>query len=376
MDAIYLDHNASSPLPKEVIQAMLPWLEGGTGNPTSGHAFGVRCRDAVERARRETARLLGCHPIELYFTGGGTESNNMVIQGLARRFGRGHIVTSAIEHPAVLEVCRHLQGLGFELTMLPVDGEGRLDPADATAALRDETFLVTVMLANNEVGTLQPLREIAAAARERDILVHTDAAQAVGKCPVKVDELGVDLLTVAGHKLNAPKGVGALYVRSGVELPPLMFGAGHERGLRPGTENVLEIVGLGAASRRFEEQGDSIRETYRKLRDRFEDNLLRSIKGVRFNGPRENRLVNTASVSFEGVRVDDLLGRCPGVAASAGAACHADQALPSHVLEAMGFDLKRMLSTVRFSVGHGNTPEEMDRAVDALAQAVGETRGQ
>jgi cysteine desulfurase len=368
---IYLDHNASTPLAPEVKAAMLPWLDDATGNPSSGHALGQACRAAVEKARRQVAALLGCHPIEILFTGGGTESNNWVLQGLARRFGPCHVVVSAVEHPAILEVCRFLVTQDVETSILPVDEQCRTSVEDVSRALRPDTRLVSVMLANNETGALQPLTEIAALCRARGVLCHTDAAQAVGKIPVRVDELGVDLLSVAGHKLNAPKGVGALYLRHGVELPPLMHGAGHERGLRPGTENVLGIVGLGAAAERFSEDGERIRAEQARLRDHLETELRRRAPGLRVNCIDVPRLPNTSSVTIPGRRVDELLARCPELAASAGAACHADSTSPSHVLKAMGLSDADAASTVRLSCGLGNTAEEMIAAAEMLARAAG-----
>jgi cysteine desulfurase len=364
---IYLDHNASTPLAAEVKAALLPWLDGATGNPSSGHAFGQACRAAVETARRELASLLGCHPFEVLFTGGGTESNNWVLQGLARRFGPCHIVTSAVEHPAILEVCRFLASQGVETTLLPVDDQGRVRVEDAHRALRPDTRLLSVMLAQNETGVLQPVRELAALCRERGVLCHTDAAQALGKVSVDVDELGVDLLSVAGHKLNAPKGVGALYLRNGVALPPLLFGAGHERGLRPGTENVLGIVALGAAARLWQADGDGLRADMRRLRDRLEAELRARVPGLRIHGQQAERLPNTSSVYLPGLRVDDRLARCPELAASAGAACHADSSAPSHVLTAMGLPAEVAERTLRLSVGLGNTLEEMVAAAEMLA---------
>jgi cysteine desulfurase len=364
---IYLDHNASTPLAPPVKAALLPWLDGATGNPSSGHAFGQACKAAVEQARRELAALLGCHPFEVLFTSGGTESNNWVLQGLFRRFGPCHMVTSAVEHPAILEVLRWLAGNGVDVTILPVDGQGRVRVEDVESALRSDTRLVSLMLAQNETGVLQPVREVASLCRERGVLCHTDAAQAVGKIPVDVEELGVDLLSVAGHKLNAPKGVGALYLRNGVELPPLLFGAGHERGLRPGTENVLEVVALGAAARLWREDGDALRGEMRRLRDRLEAELRARVPGLRIHGEGAERLPNTSSVFLPGLRVDDRLARCPELAASAGAACHADNSAPSHVLTAMGLPAEVAERTLRLSVGLGNTEEEMVAAAQMLA---------
>lgn len=368
---IYLDHNASTPLAPEVRSAMLPWLDGAVGNPSSGHAFGQACRSAVDQARRQVATLLGCHPIEVYFTSGGTESNNWVLQGLARRFGACHLVVSAVEHPAILQVCQFLESQGVQVTQLPVDAQCRVSVEAVARALRPDTRLVSVMLAQNETGVLQPVQEIAELCRSRGVLCHSDAAQAVGKIPVRVDELGVDLLSVAGHKFNAPKGVGALVIRNGVQLPPLMHGAGHERGLRPGTENVLELVGLGTAAQRFQDEGEAWVRRQAELRDLLEAELLRRLPALRVNGEGAARLPNTSSVILPGPRVDELLHRCPELAASAGAACHADSATPSHVLKAMGLSEDAAAHTLRLSVGLGNTPDELVAAAEMLAKACG-----
>ncbi|MFV1959795.1 MAG: cysteine desulfurase family protein, partial [Planctomycetota bacterium] len=268
---IYLDHNATTPIDPAVAEAMLPFLHEHFGNPSSGHVFGHRTREAVENAREHVAALLGAAPEEIVFTSGGTESNNTVLKGVARAAGgrRGHFVTSAVEHPAVLEPCRALEREGFDVTVVPVDRCGRVDPQQVEDAIRDDTLLVSVMHANNEVGTIQPIREIAERAHARGVLVHTDAAQSVGKIPVGVDDLGVDFLSVAGHKLQAPKGVGALYVRRGREIPPLIHGATHEGGRRAGTENVLEIVGLGRAAQVAAREGERTTAHLRALRDRL-----------------------------------------------------------------------------------------------------------
>jgi cysteine desulfurase len=369
MKTIYMDHNASTPLLAEVIEAMKPFLEGQTGNPSSTHVWGLHCKAAVEKARREVASMLGCHFSELIFTSGGTESNNWVLQSLARKHPGSHMITTSIEHPAILKVCDWLETQGVQITRLAVNALGQVAVADVERAIRPETRLITVMLANNEVGSLQPLAAISQIAKERGILLHSDAAQAVGKTPVSVRELGVDFLSLAGHKFNAPKGVGALYIREGVDLPPLLFGAGHERGLRPGTENVLELVGLGCAARVFQEQCEQRLALYQSLRDHFCNSLKAQIPSIRINAESADRLPNTASITFQNVLVDDLFHACKEVAASAGAACHADHQEPSHVLAAMGFDEKEAASTARFSVGHGSCLEDVNDAVSALVKA-------
>jgi cysteine desulfurase len=375
---IYLDYNATTPIDPAVAEVMLPFLHRHFGNPSSSHPYGVAARQAVESARRQVADLIGARPEEILFTSGGSESNNTAIKGVASALrGRGrHVITSAIEHPAVIEPCQALEAEGFDVTYLPVDGLGHVDPGEVARAITPETTLITVMHANNEVGTVQPIAEISALARERGILVHTDAAQSVGKIPVRVDELGVDFLSIAGHKLYAPKGVGALYIRSGRTLPKLVHGAGHESGRRAGTENVLEIVGLGKAAElagaRLEETG---RQT-RALRDRLRAQLQERLGPVRVNGDPEGGLPNTLSVCFASVDATTLLAEVGHrVAASAGAACHAEGVDLSTVLQAMKVPVREAMGTVRFSVGRGTTASEIDEAADIVADAVLRLRG-
>ncbi len=381
MKPIYLDYNATTPIAPEVAEAMAPYLYEHLGNPSSSHPYGAVTRQAVERARAQVAGLLGCRPGEVIFTSGGTESNNYALKGvaLAHRERGNHVITSAVEHPAVTNVCRWLETLGFGLTVLPVDGHGLVGPADLEAALTPETLLVSIMHANNEVGTIQPLAELAELARRAGALFHTDAAQSLGKIPVDVADLGVDLLSVAGHKLYAPKGVGALYVRDGLTLAPLLHGAGQEGGRRPGTENVLEIVGLGRACEIAGRDLADNAEHFCQVRDRLHAGLLDALGAevVRLNGHPEKRLPNTLSLSFRRVEANTLLARIGDrVAASAGAACHADQVEVSAVLAAMDVPLAWAMGTVRFSVGRGTTPDEVDRAVEVVAGAVRSLRGQ
>lgn len=375
MPPIYLDYNATTPIAREVADAMTPYLYGHFGNPSSPYAYGVAAKQAVEAARAQVAALLGSDPSEIVFTSGGTESNNYAIKGAALAGGaRGdHVVTSAVEHPAVVEVCRWLARQGFRITTLPVDARGLVAPADLERAVTPETLLVTVMHANNEVGAIQPIAELAAIAHRHGALLHTDAAQSVGKIPVNVAALGVDLLTVAGHKLYAPKGVGALYVRHGVALAPLIHGAGQEGGRRPGTENVLLAVGLGRACAVAGRDLDANVAHFTAMRDRLHDGLTRALgdEAVRRNGPPEKRLPNTLSLSFRGVEANTLLAEIAGeVAASAGAACHADAVTVSAVLRAMQIPIEWAMGTVRFSVGRGTTTEQIDRAVEVVAEAV------
>ena len=381
MNPIYLDYNATTPIAREVADAMAPYLYEYFGNPSSSHPYGVETKRAVETARGQVADTLGCQPSEVIFTSGGTESNNHAIKGVAlANRGRGdHVITCAVEHPAVIEVCRWLEEQGFRITVLPVDGEGLVEPADLERAMTPGTLLVTVMQANNEVGTIQPIAELAEIAHRHGALMHTDAAQAVAKIPVKVDELGVDLLSVAGHKLYAPKGIGALYVRNGVELAQLIHGAGHEGGRRPGTENVLEIVGLGKACQVGERDLEKNMVHFQDMRDRLHEGLGRELgsEALRLNGHPEKRLPNTLSLSFRGVEANTLLSEVgEQVAASAGAACHADEVEVSSVLAAMKVPVEWAMGTVRFSVGRDTTPAHIDRAVEVVAKAVGHLQSQ
>jgi cysteine desulfurase len=369
---VYLDYNATTPVDPAVAEAMLPFLREHFGNPSSSHPYGTVARAAVEKARRQVANLVGARPEEVVFTSGGSEANNAAILGVARLLrARGrHVVTSAVEHPAVLEPCAVLAAEGFRVTRVPVDGEGRVDPADVAAALTPETILVSVMHANNEVGTVQPVPEIARLARERGALVHTDAAQSAGKIAVDVEALGVDLLSLAGHKLYAPKGVGALYVRAGVDLPRFLHGAGQESGRRAGTENVLEIVGLGEACAIAARGLDANGRHFQAMRDRLWAGLSREIPDLLRNG-RADGLPNTLSIGFGGVEASTLLAEIGDrVAASAGAACHPAGVELSAVLEAMRVPMHYAMGTVRFSVGRGTTGEEVDEAVRVVAEAV------
>jgi cysteine desulfurase len=373
-DLVYLDCNATTPVDPRVVDAMVPVLREGYGNPSSGHRLGRQARELVEAARGQVAACLGVSPDEVLFTSGGSESDNWALRGAVAARGGGHVVTSAVEHPAVLETARALEREGrIRLTVVGVDRCGRVDPAEVAAALASDTVLVSVMTANNEVGTLEPVAEIARACQGRHVLLHTDAAQAVGKIPVDVSALGADLLTVAGHKLYAPKGVGVLVIRRGVALEPFLRGAGHERGLRAGTENVASIVGLGVACAIVRDEGAAEAAHLVALRDRLEAGLAEGFPGLVRHGHPAERLPNTASVAFPGVDANALLVRLSEeVAASAGAACHTGSTRPSHVLTAMGVDAATAASTVRFSVGRFTGErdiEEGTRRVLAAARA-------
>jgi cysteine desulfurase len=374
--AIYLDHNATTPIAPEVRDAMRPYLEDRFGNPSSSHEHGRVARQAVDEARAEVAALLGCQPDEIVFTASGSEADNLAIKGVAMALlGEGdHIITSAIEHPAVLGACRYLERrLAYRLTIVPVDHVGAIDPEDVRRAIEPGTVLISVMHANNEVGTLQPIAEIGGIAREYGIAVHTDAAQSVGKLPIDVDELGVDLLAMTGHKFYAPKGIGALYIRRGTRIDSLIHGAGHEHGRRAGTENVPYIVGLGAAcalARRRLRAGAS--EEVRRLRDRLHAALRSAVPGLALNGHPENRLPNTLNVSFPGRDGEALLASAPSVEAATGSACHSGRTEPSDVLTAMGVDAQRALAAVRLSLGYDTTANDVDAAASALTARAGD----
>jgi cysteine desulfurase len=377
-DPIYLDYNATTPIDPAVLDAMLPYLRTHFGNPSSDHVYGYRARAAVVTAREQLAALLGAQPDEVIFTGGGSEANNLALFGIAaaRRARGNHIISSTIEHPAVREPLRALEHQGYRVTTVPVDEDGRVDPAQVAAALTAETILISIMHANNEVGTIQDLRVIADLAHARDVLVHTDAAQSVGKVPVRMDVLGVDLLTVAGHKLYAPKGVGALVVRRGVALEPFIRGAGHEHGLRAGTENVPSLVGLGYAAEVVGARLDAYQERTRGLRDMLHAAIRAAVPDALLNGHPTARLPNTLNLSFPGVNAATLLAHIRDqVACSTGSACHAGHAEPSAVLLAMGRAPALAAGALRLSLGWDTTEADVQEAATVIAAAVqGERR--
>lgn len=369
-DPIYLDFNATTPIDPEVVEAMLPYLRTHFGNPSSGHVYGHRAREAIECARVQVAALIGAAPEEIVFTGSGTEANNMALRGAACAHDRpGRMACSAIEHPAVEKPCQFLGLRGWAIATIPVDAAGVIDMQAADAAIPRSTVMVSVMHSNNEVGTIQPIRALADLAHSKGALMHTDAAQSVGKVKVDVNDLGVDALTIVGHKLYAPKGVGALYICRGAAIAPTVFGGGQEGAMRPGTENVALIVALGAAceiaGRRLAEDESRLR----MLRDRLWSRLQAGVPSICLNGHPERRLPNTLNVSFPGVRGSAVLTATPSIAASTGSACHEGEEAPSSVLAAMGCDRCRALGAVRLSVGRTTTGEEIDRATEALTQA-------
>ncbi|MGB6249601.1 MAG: cysteine desulfurase family protein [Terriglobales bacterium] len=374
MRRVYLDNNASTPVLPEVLEAMRPHFAEHFGNASSIHHHGQETRAAVERGRELVAGLVGGRASEIVFTSGGTEADNLAIFGLAHP--GDHVITSTIEHHAVLNACKHLETDGCEVTYVPVDGRGLVDPADVRRAIRPNTKLITIMCANNETGVVQPVAEIGKIAAEADIYFHSDAVQAAGKIPINVDDIGCDLLTISGHKLHGPQGVGALYVRKGTQLEPMLYGGRHERSRRAGTENVPGIVGLGKAAELaisgFERGED---KTMASLRDRLERELL-EIEGTGLNGEGAPRVPNTTNIYFDGIEGEALVIALDlkGLAVSTGAACSSGAIEPSHVLIAMGLRGERAKASIRFSLGKQNTAEDVDFALSLVAQTVARLR--
>ena len=381
MERLYFDHNATTPVAAEVLEAMLPFLTGNYGNPSSIHSFGQQARAAVEEARAEVARLLNCRASEVVFTGGGTEADNLAVLGAVRAAvrrdgGRKHVVSSQIEHHAVLNACQALEKDGVEVTYLPVGSDGVVDPDNVRRALRPETVLVTIMYANNEIGTIQPIAEIAAIARTHGALMHTDAVQAAGKISLDAKALGVDLLTISGHKIYGPKGVGALYGRRSTRLEPLSYGGHHERDRRPGTENVAGIVGLGraAALARRSLASESVRLA--ALRNRLECGILERVGEAAVSGDLTRRVPNTSSICFDYVEGEALVIALDlkGVACSTGAACSSGAIEPSHVLTAIGLRPEQARASLRFSLGRQNTEAQVDQLLEILTPVVAHLR--
>ena len=374
---IYLDYNGTTPHAPEVIEAMRPFLESDFGNPSSTHWYGIAPKQAVENARRQVADTLGCKAGEVIFTSGGTESNNQALKSIAgSRYTQGtHIITSAVEHPAILEVCRFMEHHGFSVSYLPVDADGRVSPDDVAAAITERTIMISIMHANNEVGTVQPIAEISRLTTGKSILLHTDAAQSVGKLATRVADLGVGLLSVAGHTISGPTRIGAVYVREGVEVPLLCHGAGPERGRRAGTEKGPGIAGLGKACEIARRDMPANTARMRATRDRLEAGLVAELDDVRINAQGAQRLPNTASVSFYNLEANRLLEEIGlEVAASAGAACHADTVEISHVLKAMQIPEAWAKGTVRFTTGKMTTEAEIDRALAVIVATVKKLR--
>ena len=370
MRTVYFDYNATTPVAPEVVESMLPFFSESFGNPSSGHWYGKQARKAVDEGRSKVASLLGCDPKEIIFTSGGSEANNLAIKGLAwvNREKGDHVITSSIEHPAVINPCRHLEELGFRVTYVPVDECGMVEPGQIENAICDETILISVMHANNEVGTIQPIAAIGKIARERGVLFHTDAAQSAGKIPTRVNELNVDMLSVASHKFYGPKGMGALYVRDGIDLKPLIDGAGHESGRRAGTENTAGIAGLGKACELAERELVGRMGSLKELRDSFLQMLEEELGQVIVNGHPSERLPNTLNVSLPGRNSSRLLESIPEICASTGSACHEGQEAMSPVLEAMGIGRERGLEAVRFSLGKWTTKPELAEAARLIGR--------
>lgn len=373
-DPIYLDYNATTPIDKEVADDMISIIQNHFGNPSSSYEIGRYSKSAIEQARKQVASLINAKPDEIIFTSCATESNNLAIQGIAyanRQKGK-HIITSAIEHPAIIEVCKYLESQAFEVTYLPVDTTGRINPHDIEKAIRPDTILITIMHANNEVGVIQPISEIAAISKQKNILFHTDAAQSVGKIETDVEKLGVDLLTIAGHKLYAPKGIGALYVKRGVRVQKILYGAGQERGIRPGTENLVHIVALGKAC---EIARRDFEKNYRTML-LAKENLLKGLQAqlgqkVKVNGDQIHCLPNTLSVAFENVEAHTLASIISNdIYISTGSACHADSVEISSVLKAMNIDLRTAVGTVRISTGKHTSDEEIATTVKVISDVV------
>ena len=373
---IYLDNAASTPISDEVLQEMLPYLKENYGNPSSIHRFGRITTKAIEAARRRVADLINAKPEEILFTSGGTESNNTALMGVMQQKKGKRLVTSSIEHDAILEPCKRLQKEGYDVVYLPVDNFGTVNMDVLKNSIADNTVLVSIMYGNNEVGTVQPIKEIAKICKENNILFHSDAVQAVGKIPVDVNDLGVDLLSISSHKINGPKGIGALYIREGVKIDPLILGGGQESGMRSGTENVANIVGFGKACQLAKEDLQKNSSYLASLRDHLIEKVTREISHVTVNGHRENRLPNNAHFTFLGVNGEDLIIKLDenGIAASTGSACSVRTQKASHVLAAMGFSHEQITGSLRLTVGTGNTKEEINRTVDVLKSVVAELR--
>jgi cysteine desulfurase len=379
MKRIYMDHSATTPQDPQVLQAMLPFFSEKFGNASSLHSFGLEAKEALEDSRERVAKLLGADPEEIVFTSGGTESDNLALKGIARRnreLGR-HIITTQMEHPAILETCRKLEKEGYEVTYLPVTSEGLVEPTALEAAIRPDTILISVMHANNEVGTIQPIEEIGRIAAERDIYLHSDAVQSVGKIATDVNALGVDLLSLSAHKLYGPKGVGALYIRRGTKIESIVQGGGHERGLRSGTENIPGIVGLGRAAELCRERMNADGQRLTKLSARLAGKVLEKVKDAWVNGSMNRRLPGSLNFGFKYVEGESLLLflDSKGIAVSTGSACSSHKLQPSHVLLSLGLRPEQCHGSLRITMGRSNTKEEVDYVASCIVEAVDRFRG-
>lgn len=373
---IYLDNAASTQIHEDVLEAMLPYLKEQYGNPSSIHRYGRLANKAIEKARKQIAMLINADPSEILFTSGGTESNNTALYGIATKTPCSQIITSSIEHDAILEPCKKLVKDGFDVIYLPVDNQGVIDPSILKSAISDSTSLVSIMFANNEIGTIEPIAQISQICNEQNIPFHTDAVQAVGKIPIDVKKLGVDLLSMSSHKINGPKGIGALYIRKGIDIDPIILGGGQEHGLRSGTENVANIVGFGKACEIAKLHLSENISHMKKLRDNLVTKVLQEIQSVTFNGHAENRLPNNAHFTFLGVSGEDLIIKLDeyGIAASTGSACSVHTQKASHVLQAMGFSHEQITGSLRLTLGLFNNQEQIDETVNVLKKVTAELR--
>jgi len=377
---IYLDNAASTAVHPEVIKEMMPYFDSEYGNPSSIHQFGREAKNAIQKARKQVALLVGAEPDEILFTSGGTESNNTILYGIPNfresQFDQNHIITSSIEHEAVLQPCKEFEKNGTKITYLPVDEHGIVNPDDITNAVSPETVLVSIMFANNEVGTIQPIKEISEICKKYQIPLHTDAVQAVGKVPINVKELGVDALSVSSHKINGPKGIGALFIKKGLRVSPQILGGGQENGMRSGTENVASIVGFGKACEIAKEKLNENISHFQTLHSSMLSRIIKEIPHVKLNGHSEKRIFNNIHLTFMGVNGEDLIIKLDehGIAASTGSACSMHTQKASHVLKAMGFNHEQITGSLRMSFGYLNTLDEVEQTIDVLKKVVSELR--
>jgi len=377
---IYLDNAASTAVHPEVVKEMMPYFDAQYGNPSSIHQFGRKAKNAIQKARKQVAALVGAEPDEILFTSGGTESNNTILYGIPKLQGshldQNHIITSSIEHEAVLQPCKEFENIGIKVTYLPVDERGIVDPNDIANSINSQTVLVSVMFANNEVGTIQPIKEISEICKKYQIPFHTDAVQAVGKIPIDVKELGVDALSISSHKINGPKGIGALFIKKGLTVAPEILGGGQENGMRSGTENVASIVGFGKACEIAKERLDENISHFKKLHSLMLERITKEISHVKLNGHPEKRIFNNIHLTFMGVNGEDLIIKLDehDIAASTGSACSVHTQKASHVLKAMGFNHEQITGSLRISFGYMNTLDEVEQVVEVLKKVVAELR--
>jgi len=377
---IYLDNAASTAVHPEVVKEMMPYFDSQYGNPSSIHQFGRKAKNAIQKARKQVATLIGAESDEILFTSGGTESNNTILYGIPKLQGshldQNHIITSSIEHEAILQPCKEFENIGIKITYLPVDEHGIVDPNDIANSINSHTVLVSIMLANNEVGTIQPIKEISEICKKYQIPLHTDAIQAVGKVPINVKELGVDALSISSHKINGPKGIGALFIKKGLRVSPQILGGGQENGMRSGTENVASIVGFGKACEITKERLNENISHFQTLHSTMLSRVIKEIPHVKLNGHSEKRIFNNIHLTFMGVNGEDLIIKLDehGIAASTGSACSVHTQKASHVLKAMGFNHEQITGSLRISFGYMNTLDEVDQTVEVLKKVVAELR--